>query len=645
MTTPSGGGGGAMTTTSTPGGYTSRFVAHVAHGQTTAHDEATSNSSNSLDHNRFRAFSADGIDERCSAGRVDDGKVIAATATIADSANDVDADVDALKPQATDTSSAQTDGITDKSTTSSTSSHLAICESENILGDSRDDSRVASVSSEEDALVQGRSGNEDILLIAADRSRDESTFATGDDSDTRRSDAEVTPEKRDFENAPSCFRIIVEDVDAFPPVAEELVLDSTGRTVEMIDERRDRSRSKESHSVSECSSSVSGQTISDSESESDTESGSEEEDEEEDESRDENCNVKNRKKEDKKDEGNYGDKDSAKSEANEENKDSSNSESDEETTVLSISSNIQGECSMTPDDRYERDLKRRSASIIDERSIEEMFDDNGWVVTEQDLEQDLPTDLQTVSTILLDFESTVDRPSEDSIDVNDATGTRTKEIIPRIAEERHDGMSSNLEDSFTRSSIIEDAEMIPSSEWQELEIPPRSRVYRQSSLGKNGWLVSDESESESDRTTSPIEAPSGRDVTKIGSASEAMGIDEIEDSMGDINENGWVILDDGNDDDDDNDDDVDKEFVGANSAQENTGTIRSQTTDLVNSKTDIENGALVANATTRSKGTEQSGPDEHEETPGASMSVPMQMVTTVFCVSVLCYSVLTNLFP
>jgi len=536
--------------------------------------------------------------------------------------------------QATNASSAQTDIVTDKSTTSSTSSHLAISELENLLGGSRDDSQVVSVTSkDEDALVQGHS-EDDISLVAADRSRDKSTVT--DDSDTRRNDIkEVTPEKRDFEDVPSPLRIIVEDVDAF--VAEES--NSTSQTVEMIDECGVRSRSKESHSVSECSSSVSGRTMSDSESESDSESDSEEEEEDEeedDESRDENCNVKTEKKEEKKNDENYNDKDSTEREANEGSKNSSNSESDEETTVLSISSNTRGESSVTPDDRYERDLKRRSASIIDERSVEEMFDDNGWVVTEQDLELDLQNDLRTVSVIPLDFGSTIDladRLAEeiaDSIDdVNDAAGTRTEEIIPRIAEGRHDEMLSNLDDSSARSSTVDDAEMVPSSE-RGSEVPPRSHVYRQSSLGKNGWLVSDESESESDRTTSPIEASSGRDVARIESVSEVTGIEE---STGDIDENGWVILD-------DDDDDDDKEHVKDSSAQEST--IRSQTTDLVNSKT---NGALVANVATRSKGTEQSSPGEHEETPGASMSIPMQMVTTVFCVSVLCYSVLTNLFP
>ncbi|KAL0100870.1 hypothetical protein PUN28_019330 [Cardiocondyla obscurior] len=634
MTTPS--GGAMTTTTSTPGGYTSRFVAHVVHGRTTAHVEATSNSSNPLDRDRSRAISADGTDERCSAGRVDDGNVIADSACDADA----DADVDALKSQETNPSSALTDVITDDRATSSTSSHRAINEPETLFGGSRDVSRIAGVALEdEDASVAGHFGDE-VSLIAADRSRDEFT-ATQDNPDTTRNAAEKeTPEKRHFEDVLSSFQIIVEDVDAL--VAE----DTTSQAAEMIDDRRDRSRSKELHSVSECSSSVSGQTISDSELESDSESSSEEEgdndddddeeiDEEDDESRDENCNVKSEKKEKKKNDENY----NKNSSNGDENKESSNTESDEETTVLSISSNIQGESSMTPEDHYEKDLKRRSASIIDERSIEEMFDDNGWVITEQDLNQDLQTESQTVSMIPLDFESAVDRPPEGTADfignVDDAARTRIEEIIPRIVKEKSSSFADLSSGSFDNTATT------PPNEQESEILPRRSHVYKQSNLGTNGWLISDESESESDQVTSPIEASSGRDVSKIGSASETAGFDGTEESTGDIDENGWVILND--DDDDDSDDDVDEARVGDGSAQENT--IRSETADLVNSKTNIENGPLVANVATRSKGTEQAGSSEHEETPGASMSVPMQMVTTVFCVSVLCYSVLTNLFP
>lgn len=622
-----------MTTTSTtPGGYTSRFVAHVA--QTTAHDEATSNSSNPHDRNRFRAFSADGsTDERgYSADRgEDDNKVIGATATIADYAFNVDADGDALKtPRATNTRSSRTDIITDtdKSITSSTSSHLAISEPEsNILEGSRGDNRVASVASEDEAmLVEGRSGNDEISLIAADRERDGSTLATDDDSETRRRD-DVVFEKREKPDDVPCFlRIVVEDVDA---TVEERTLDPTSQPVETIVERRNRSRSKESQTVSECSSSISGRTMSDSESESDSESGSEEGDEEEvedDESRDENCNVKKERKEEEKNDS--GDKGSAKREVSEKSEGPTSFGDDEETTVLSVSSS-RGESSMTPDDRYERDLKRRSASIIDERSIEEMFDDNGWVITEQDLQQDL----QPMSAIPSGFGFMVDCVEDDY------DGTRTEETISRIAERGHNETSNNLEGSSTRSSTaIDDVETTPPSEERASEGPSRSRVYRQSSLGKNGWLVSDESESESERATSPgIKVPYDRDIVRIEGIVQNEASRGIEDSG--IDENGWVILDD--DDDVDDDGDAGDGRVGERSAQEST--IRSQTTDLV-TNTNIENGALLANAT-RSKGEQSGFLGEREETPpvAANLSIPVQMVTTVFCVSVLCYTVLTNL--
>lgn len=620
-----------MTTTSTPGGYTSRFVAHVAqNGQTTAHDEVTSNSSNPRDdRDRFRAFSADGTDA-VRPYVPDRGEDVTVTAAVV-ADRTANADEDARnKPQATYASSARTDGITDTDkspTTSSTSSHLAItCESpESQLGDSRDDNRVASVASSGDVdatLVEGRSGNDEIsVVVAVGLIRNESILATDDNSGTTREREDmIACEKRESdESVFGCLRIVVEDVDAMAVEQPDLASRS-------IHEHRDRSRSKESQTVSECSSSFgSGQTVSDSDSSSDSESDSEEEEEEtedDDESRDENCNVKNEKKEERKVDGNSGDKDSAGNGADEENKGSSSSEGDEGATVLSVNSSTQDENSQPSDDRHERDLKRRSASIIDERSIEEMFDDNGWVITEQDLQTDLPA-----ATALPGFGSTND-PSEEAADAigsNDTTETHNEEIIPRI-ERRGDEISSNLEDSSAQSSTgIDGAGTIPSSERQPSESLPRSRVYRQSSLGKNGWLISDESESESDRTASPIEATSDRGV------GTAKMIDRIKDRTGSIDENGWVILDDDYDDDG-------KDRVADRSAQENA--IRSQTTDLV-TKTHNENGALVANAI-RSKGTEQSGPGE--ESPGANISIPMQMVTTVFCVSVLCYSVLTNLF-
>lgn len=622
-----------MTTTSTtPGGYTSRFVAHVA--QTTAHDEATSNSSNPHDRNRFRAFSADGTSTdvtKYPAGRVeDDNKVIADHVTI-----NVDADGDAFKPPTTNTRSSRTDIITDtdKSTTSSTSSHLAISESESNLleGGREDDNRVASVAPEDaTTLVEGRSGNDEISLAAADRERDESILLAADDGDDSEARRRVVFGKRETsEDDSSAFgRIVVEDVDA---VGEQGTSDLTNRPIEMIDERRGRSRSKESQTVSECSSSISGRTLSDDSEDSESDdSGSEskeddEEEAEDDESRDENCNVKKERKEEEKEEGKTesGDKGS---EISEKEEGSSTFGNDEETMVLSVSSS-KGESSTTPDDRYERDLKRRSASIIDERSIEEMFDDNGWVITE-----DLQQDLQTVSAIPPGFGFTDDRVEKTELEDYSGT-TRTEEAIPRTAERRHDEISDNIEDSSSTAIDHHVEQTIPSSEARASEdSPSRSHVYRQNSLGKNGWLVSDESESESERATSPgSQVPHhDRDVEGMSARSEASR--GIEDSIaGGIDENGWVILDDDDDDDDD-------DRVGERSAQRST--IRSQTTDLV-TKTNIENGGanLLANAA-RSKGERR---EERAPPVGANVSIPVQMVTTVFCVSVLCYTVLTNL--
>jgi len=627
------------TTTSTPGGYTSRFVAHVVHSQTTAHDKATSNSSNPLDRDRFRAFNADGY----SAGaRVVADKVIATatTATFADLAFDGDADDEnALKPQSYANSASRTDVITDtdKSTTSSTSlHHLAISKpSESLLEDGRDDVRVARANSgmapfeDEAAFAETCSGNDGISSVADHGSAhviDDDTSVTGYD--------EIAAGNYASESTPAVFRVVVEDVDGTAD-AGQVVSEFANRSVAAIDGRRDRSRSKDSQTISECSSSISGQTVSDSESASDSKSEDEDEDGEDDESRDENCNVKKRK-EGKKNDKDLDHEDGAGSDVNEENE---SSESDEEATILSAGSNTRGENSATPNDRYEEEPKRRSVSIIDERSIEEMFDDNGWVITEQDLQQDLQSDLQTTSANLPNVRSTsdsADRPFELSegsavdtssrYDREDAAVTRSEEIIPRKSRDR-DETTGNLEGSSAQSTSIDDdiERTILTSERRTSENPLRSRVYRQSSLGKNGWLVSDESESETERTISPIEASCDRDGDAENRSARA-----IEDSMmGSIDENGWVIL---------NGDRNDR--VADRSAQES---IRStQTTDHV-AKSNIENGGLVANAN-RSKATEQSEPGEYEETPGTDISIPMQMVTTVFCVSVLCYSVLTNLF-
>lgn len=253
-------------------------------------------------------------------------------------------------------------------------------------------------------------------------------------------------------------------------------------------------------------------------------------------------------------------------------------------------------------------VKRRSSSILEEKSIEELFDDNGWVITDQDLE----------------------KPGR-------AVGSKNgfEERPSPNEEKRETGSEEDRLEEETNSGNVAS---------QSLSRSGGGKYGGESSIGKNGWMVSDESESESERAVSPMENSRRNEVSieedgglnRDGSSSTAEesgkgGIGAENDSWtGD--ENGWVILNKVNDS---------SNGKEGESVDETLSTIRSQTTDLV-ARTNVENGALVANAT-QSKETE-SNCNEHEDTPGVDITIPMQMVTTVFCVSVLCYSVLINLF-
>lgn len=255
-------------------------------------------------------------------------------------------------------------------------------------------------------------------------------------------------------------------------------------------------------------------------------------------------------------------------------------------------------------------VKRRSSSILEEKSVEELFDDNGWVITDQDLE----------------------KPAR-------AVGSKKNGFEERASsneEKRETGSGDRFEE--TNSGNVAS---------QSLSRSGGGKYGGESSIGKNGWMVSDESESESERAVSPMENSTRRRnevsieedgrLNRDGSSSTAEesgkgGIGAENDSWtGD--ENGWVILNKVNDS---------SNGKEGESVDETLSTIRSQTTDLVARTNVVENGALVANAT-QSKETE-SNCNEHEDTPGVDITIPMQMVTTVFCVSVLCYSVLINLF-
>ncbi|XP_035719482.1 RING finger protein nhl-1-like isoform X3 [Vespa mandarinia] len=258
----------------------------------------------------------------------------------------------------------------------------------------------------------------------------------------------------------------------------------------------------------------------------------------------------------------------------------------------------------------------RSSSLLSDRSNgDDLFDDNGWLVTDQDLQ----TDGSTRSS---------KNQESNSFEVED----------DRMIEKA----SATIEE--TKREDILNSTKIPESSF-------RSRVYRQSSIGKNGWLISDESESESERAISPAGSTKNTDNVRN---EEDVEITEEEDTKGSveskkdnwsIEENGWMIV---NEDESTGSIPNLSGYKDPSSSPEKTelkrgrsSTIRSQTTTDLVTRANVENGALIANAN-RTKETERS--DEHEDATDVDISIPMQMVTTVFCVSVLCYSVLMNLF-
>ena len=223
-------------------------------------------------------------------------------------------------------------------------------------------------------------------------------------------------------------------------------------------------------------------------------------------------------------------------------------------------------------------LEDTGQSILKKKIEEEsLLDDNGWVVKEED---------STVKKAFTKIILTTDE-SKESDEEND---------------ERNDESISNSDN-------------------------PRSRTYGQSSIGKNGWMTSDESEGETDGTLSsipPVDNNRMEEEININVEGRQNSIEECS-----IGEEGWVILD--KDINKKSNDRVDL-MLNGNDIFKRENIFR--TTDSVGDKSG-DNDALMMNASQNNK---------NEETPESNMSVPMQMVTTVLCVSVLFYSVLFNLF-
>lgn len=593
-TTPT---GGAATT---PAGYTSRFVAHVDHGQ---NHQASSNSNNPHDRNRFRTFS-DEHDEPSNTDRVEDYEIAAKNADY----DIVGADGSMVKPQSNKRTYIPDDSTdTDETITSSSSSSATRFKS---LEGNGNDSRVENRSEvNEDALMEGRSGNDVNSSLSAwtDRRASLAQPATIRDNGYQ-------PDKTASSNGSL-------------ETSRETAINGDGR--KYANGSSDKSNNVESSSESESESGT----------ESATDSDSERDEEEDKESRDENSNIMNKKTENP-EQGRASDIQHL-NDTNSEDE-SNSSETDDQTTVLSVPSNSHSENSYTVLERYDdRSTKRRSSSILDDKSIEELFDDNGWVITDQDLQAEKPR------RITKGFKS-IDRNdsgiNNENTDNESSSNDEKSNVLDSDTIDKEDNERTENENAL---SVSESSESLS-----------RSRAYRQSSIGKNGWLVSDESETESDRATSPVENSTIRSETDTTEASKNVASIEDERMNDDdastptsstvnekksesgkdsivadsVDENGWVILN-----------KVNNSSTGKNiegGSMDETSTIRSQTTDLV-ARSNIENGALVANAT-QSKETETC--NEHEDTPGVDITIPMQMVTTVFCVSVLCYSVLINLF-
>ncbi|KAI4475849.1 hypothetical protein M0802_014999 [Mischocyttarus mexicanus] len=285
------------------------------------------------------------------------------------------------------------------------------------------------------------------------------------------------------------------------------------------------------------------------------------------------------------------------------------------------------------------DRTARSSSLVSDKSYEEeLFDDNGWLVTDQDLQLD---------------GSIKSSKNQDTNSIGQEDVKTITESESTIEENQNFNVSTSPDNNSSRN-----------------------RVYRQSSIGKNGWLISDESESESERTNSPTSSRQNiqdvqRNEDDIENQEDTNKSDQPKNDDWSIEENGWMIVNNENDEsgihslsktEEEGKEEqqqqqeqqqeqqeqlssLDKTDLisgrsSMNRSQTTTTTTTTTTTDLV-TRANVENGALIANVN-RSKQTERS--DDHEDATDVDISIPMQMVTTVFCVSVLCYSVLMNLF-
>ncbi|XP_066588026.1 RING finger protein nhl-1 isoform X3 [Prorops nasuta] len=307
----------------------------------------------------------------------------------------------------------------------------------------------------------------------------------------------------------------------------------------------------------------------------------------------------------------------------EEVEDEEDEEEDNDTNKTTLRNNLENRESglSTNDDNvnhYDLSLKRRSgSSIFEEKSIEELFDDNGWVVTDQDLQLDKPR----IHTIKLEEGS----GQGESVNHNDETESEKTETNDQTSEAKHnsetepiDKETSTLrripqETGFDRDVrlVLEEPDRFAEKHKEQnhiFEQPRNILINAISNMLSPSISVTDENSVDLFINDKTLEE------------SEKLEKDE-EFSMDDkwmIDDNGWVIL----------------KGVGGLKSEMGEGKEVDLETGL-NVERGIENGA-VTNA-------KEIGRTD-EDASGVALSIPMQMVTTVFCVSVLCYSVLINLF-
>ena len=374
------------------------------------------------------------------------------------------------------------------------------------------------------------------------------------------------------------------------------------------------------------------------------------------------------------------------------------SSEDESTDSNEISVRGMTRVSATAAKENETDVENVEERNVIGEKVENLFDDNGWVVTEEDSQPRINETINAPSLSLAHTEN------------SEAFQNETDKTDYCIGYSKNDDDIFNETESESSSQSNE-----LSIDWKKLSISHIDE--NNSTIGSNGWLVTDESKSESERIYSPIEAIHSHEspdtlsddnsrfnISRIFLPSDEDSPDEnitgennsspVDTKRGNEtlgSSQSWLLLDEHEVDEND----IDKGRVNdkilkdssekdskelheneqpsrihnklspkkhnfSESTKENnddpsssSGTHNKENdyaepvvedVQLLRNKTKYDDVSTTKKQSTEIKDLEEydgNGNDDDDEAP---MNVPMKMVTTVFCVSVLCYSVLMNLF-